>query len=311
MDYHFGELFYHYTTRSAAFEQILPTGKLRFSPYARVNDPLENKPWRLVGQYAIGGAADLERLTAAQHGFGGFDRGTSLVWASAKLLALTVDAEKGYEGSAEPFGRGWSRARMWDQYAEQHRGVCLLFNRARLRRNILESLSAQKLPELYHKPVRYTAGGPRESMPEVDLAALTKSVTPALVGRFIEEHTEELFFVKTVDWESEHEYRFVVSAPDVEFVWIDYGDALEGAIVGELFPSWQRRGAIDICRQVGAVIGQMGWSSGVPRPQEFTAGAVLAPRGPAEEAIAAQADLLARFADAAEPHAARTGRTGA
>jgi hypothetical protein len=83
VDYHFGELFYHYTTLSAAFEQILPTGKLRFSPYARVNDPLENKPWRLVGQYAIGGAADLERLTAAQHGFGAFDRGTSLVWASA------------------------------------------------------------------------------------------------------------------------------------------------------------------------------------------------------------------------------------
>jgi hypothetical protein len=310
VDYHFGELFYHYTTRSVAFEHILPTGKLRFSPYARVNDPLENKRWRPVGEYALGGGApDPERLKAATHAFAAFEHGAGLVWTSAKLLALTVDAE-GYVGAAEPFGRGWSRARMWDQYAEQHEGVCLLFNSARLRRNILESLSSQNLIELYHKRVCYTSGGPRERMPHVDLAAL-KDVTPALVGRFIKEHNEELFFVKTVDWESEHEYRFVVTAPDVEFVWIDYGDALEGAIVGECFPAWQRRGAIDICQQVGAVIGQMNWSSGAPRPQKFTAGAVLAPQGPAEEAIAAQANLAARFADAAEPALRKPGCTGA
>jgi hypothetical protein len=180
-----------------------------------VNDPLENKRWRPPGQYALRGAADGETLKAATRGFVDFGRGLDRVWESAKLLALTVDAEAGYEGAAGPFGRGWSRARMWDQYAEQHKGVCLLFNRAKLQRNILESLSSQKLTESYYKPVCYTEGGPWEKRLQVDLAPLTEGVTPALVGDYIKKHSEELFFVKTMDWKSEHEYRFVVTAPDV------------------------------------------------------------------------------------------------
>jgi hypothetical protein len=35
----------------------------------------------------------------------------------AKLLSLPVDAPS-YTGTAEIFGRGWARARMWEQYAD-------------------------------------------------------------------------------------------------------------------------------------------------------------------------------------------------
>jgi hypothetical protein len=120
MDYPVGELFYHYTRRSAAFEHILPTRKLRFSPYARMKDPLENKPWPLAAPYDLTGRRDLDRegLKAAARDLHDLDG----EWASAKLLALTVDAETGYENdSAKPFGGGWSRARMWEQYAQKQK----------------------------------------------------------------------------------------------------------------------------------------------------------------------------------------------
>lgn len=49
-----------------------------------------------------------------------------------------------------------------------------------------------------------------------------------------------LFFLKTRDWETEFEYRFVLTAPDTDQVFAEYGDALEAVIVGEKFPQWQR-----------------------------------------------------------------------
>lgn len=48
---------------------------------------------------------------------------------------------------------------------------------------------------------------------------------------------------RTLDWASEHEYRFVVTAPDQEYVRVGFGDALKAVIVGERFPAWQRPGA--------------------------------------------------------------------
>jgi hypothetical protein len=270
VDYPPGEFFYHYTTRSAAFEQILPTGKLRLSPYARVNDPLESKPWTLQGRWGIGPDLDLERPERA---FRDFVQGAHVIWASAKLLALTIDAEKGYGGKARPFGRGWSRARMWDQYAEQHQGVCLLFRRRKLRRHVLQSLNAQGLAAAYNKPVRYTAGGPAERILQLDLGALAEDVTPAFVTRFVEDHNDDLFFLKTRDWETEHEYRFVVTASDGDYVFVEYADALEAVILGERFPPWQRAGALETCAKAGANIAQMTWAAGVPRPEALQDGA--------------------------------------
>ena len=49
----YGDYFFHYTTRDAAFGHILPTRKLRMSPYSAMRDPLEKQevavPWQLLG----------------------------------------------------------------------------------------------------------------------------------------------------------------------------------------------------------------------------------------------------------------------
>jgi hypothetical protein len=46
MDLEAGSYFFHYTTREAAFEYILPERQLRLSPYARMRDPLKAQaPW--------------------------------------------------------------------------------------------------------------------------------------------------------------------------------------------------------------------------------------------------------------------------
>ena len=192
------------------------------------------------------------------------------IWASARLLALTVDASEGYEGPASCFGRGWSRAPMWEQYAGAHRGACLVFARDELTDQISKSLVRQGLATPYHRKVDYTEEGPAGAIPRLDLERLVEEgVEESAVASFVEAHHDPLFFLKTRDWASEHEYRFVVTCPDQLNVRVDFGDALKAVVVGERFPDWQRPGAIRACATAKAQPYHLLWSSRRPLPQPF------------------------------------------
>jgi Protein of unknown function (DUF2971) len=152
---------------------------------------------------------------------------------------------------------------MWDQYGEKHTGVCLLFEQRALEENVIGSLLDQGLAPPYHKRIRYTSRGPTEAL--MRFPPLTRT-DPHAVSRYVEEHNDDLFFLKTRDWESEFEYRFVVTAPGEDYVYVDYGHALEAVIVGERFPRWQRPRAIAICQVADADAARISWRTGAPRP---------------------------------------------
>lgn len=160
---------------------------------------------------------------------------------------------------------------MWEQYAEQHAGVCLLFERKQLAERVRESLLGQDFPPPYHRTVEYTPEGPGGGL-TLDLGSLAGKVTPEMVATYIEDHHDELFFLKTDDWRTEVEYRFVVTAMSNEAVFVDYGDALHAVIVGEKFPTWQRAGAIETCREVKAEPLHLDWSMGHPLPISLEGG---------------------------------------
>lgn len=264
------ECFFHYTTREAAFERIVPSRQLRMSPYDRVNDPREAQPWRFIGA-SFPGESPSE---SDRHGeaYWRFTAEAHEIWGSAKLLALTIDApvDAGYEGAAAAFGRGWARARMWDQYAEKHAGVCLMFDRDKLTESIRSSLASQGLAAPYCRPVEYSDDGLHA--PLLDLNALAgDDVSARVVRTFVEEHHDELFFLKNTDWQTEFEYRFVVTAPDSDFVFVDYDDALEAVIVGHAFPPWQRAGAVQLCDAMETSARRIIWSNGRPMLSRMTA----------------------------------------
>ena len=135
-----GDFFYHYTTREAAFEHILPDRTMRLSPAHVVRDPLESNPAFLAASYGItdNPEADHERQAVAM------DAGMKLqrLRRSSKVLSMTIDADE-YTGDAEVFGRGYARARMWEQYAENHEGVCLMLRREAFNERALTQLKAR------------------------------------------------------------------------------------------------------------------------------------------------------------------------
>jgi hypothetical protein len=90
------------------------------------------------------------------------------------------------------------------------------------------------------------------------------------VASYIEDHNDELFFQKTLDWQTEHEYRFVTTARPNQPLYASYGDALAGIVVGERFPDWQRPAALKAGRAVDVEPAIMNWRVTFPPPVPLT-----------------------------------------
>ena len=187
--YEDGTWLFHYTTRRAAFEDILPKKRMRFSPYTEMRDPLENK-WLFNSSYTIPTGMPDDDPNHPDRTQAFLEARAAAIRESAKVLSLTLDAP-GFE-EAPLFGRGWARARMWEQYAENHAGVCLLFRRDAIIERVTESLRSQGLPGPYNRRVAYTQRGTGGGLP-LNLDEIGQ-VDEQWVNEFVERTTTSCSF---------------------------------------------------------------------------------------------------------------------
>jgi hypothetical protein len=253
-----GEYFFHYTSREAAFGGILPDGSLRLSPYRVMRDPLENQHWRFT--FSGSGPRDDTELMEDLARYDEFERrANNGIRDRSYLLSLTIDAQPRPDGEREPFCRGWARARMWEQYAEKHRGVCLVFDRERLADHFDRSVKNAGIARFYRRAVAYEGAGMlKPIIPHHELD------DPDFLDRYIAANADSLFFTKTRDWETEHEFRFVAIAGDDVSLSVEYGDALVAVIAGEQLPAWERPAVESACQRVDAQALRILWKNWRP-----------------------------------------------
>jgi Protein of unknown function (DUF2971) len=212
-----------------------------------MRDPFEAQPWRFTfAGYGGPDPNDKDALAAQASEYLRFQREFNEgVRDCSHLLSLTIDAEPDVAGEQEPFCCGWARARMWEQYAENHRGVCLVFDREGLTDAVLRSNAGVAV---YNQPVVYDSDGLRK--PTVDRDALEKE--RGYAARYIDDNHESLFFTKARDWETEHEFRFVALARDDRLRSVKYGASLTAVIAGERLPEWEKTAVVAACNSAGA-----------------------------------------------------------
>lgn len=189
-----------------------------------------------------------------------------------RLISFTIDATTGYGKYDQPFMRAWARALMWEQYASDHAGVCIAFDRERTTNELLTRLTEHGS----------TGSGEVEYSPRgfSDTDASTVDVDDFReeddfnddVARFVVAHEQELFFRKTLDWQSEHEFRITLTpdlGSDAEYVSVPYGGAesIRAVILGERFPTWQIPAAKWVCERCGVPLLQLQWLGGQPEPR--------------------------------------------
>ena len=86
-----GRYFYHYTKWKTASEKIIPTGKLRLSPYARMSDPLEAMA-PMLGAGVSYSPGDEEAATKLGLAHVEAQEELGRLRSCTKVLSLTVDA---------------------------------------------------------------------------------------------------------------------------------------------------------------------------------------------------------------------------
>jgi hypothetical protein len=242
----------HYTTAAVAFEHVLPERRLRMSPYRVMRDPAENKD-------IVPGTAFRGDQPDAEQGWAAAVAGIKRIRDDCRVLSLTRDAaDQGVYGSC------WARPRMWEQYADVHRGACLVFDRERfvgITRAELNQVGSFWLDE-----VRYTAAGIAESAARniIDERIFDPDQRSQAVAEFIVNNSDDFFFLKSSDFESEHEYRAVLMAGRGEYAYVGLRDALVAVIAGERFPDWQVPGAAEVCEEAGVKLRRMHWENGRP-----------------------------------------------
>lgn len=257
----------HYTKADTAFQFIVPSLTLRMSAYSRMSDPFENRELMFSGRSRTPKSEDDMREL---HGpFVDVCESIQRVRNRMLLLSFTVDATEGYTAADRPFMHAWARARMWQQYASDHAGACIVFDRERTIGNITAELHQVGSPT--SAEVAYSAQGFRgTSAADLNLDSFREDYSQKF-GEFVRRNERDLFFTKTLDWQTEYEFRITVFPNEPArdgYLSVSFGGAksIRAVIVGENFPTWQIPAAKAACDRHAITLLKMTWPGGRPWP---------------------------------------------
>lgn len=222
-------LVYHYTTKSTALDFILKDRTLKLGSISKTNDPKEKKQWSFTP--ATNGASDLTKVNAKD-----LSEGLSRALKQNTKVACFCRDQQPLSGDhiRDIFFRGWSKPRMWAQYAENHTGVCLVFDRQRLDEAVVRAFGfyskVYRGEVLYvNRSIAYDWGG--------DFTAHMDAINQHGFDRYAEMHFDEfrrtLFFEKMHDWRDESEFRWIVADNDAEDKFVNIAASLVGIIYGD------------------------------------------------------------------------------
>ncbi len=248
---------YHYTS-AEKLALILLNGLLRLGPYSATRDPRENASW--YPTLSSPPDFDTSRVDVADI----WSRLDAAMRQRAKLACLTMDR---LTDDVWPHtSRGWGRARMWEQYADRHRGAVLIFDQVKLTEIIEQGMSRPVL----HGQVAYTTGPWSHALLEgVDLVDIHTRGVRAVATDLIESAGREFFFQKDRDWSDESEYRYVVVS-DSEAEFVPIRDALVAIVLGQEYPRYEKVVLSQRLSQAGvqaAAVAQLNWLNGYPHAQ--------------------------------------------
>ncbi len=222
------QLLYHYTKMSTARNHIFRTGRLRMSDFRLMNDPKESRMWK----FGLTGAKCGDMKCKEWDELGA--KLSTRFKEHARVMCFCRDVEPLTGDHMGDIGRrGFARPRMWAQYAENHTGVCLVFDRVKLSEQIKQACAKAwiVIGSKVNYRDRHIAADLRGHY-EINLDWLERLGFEQYWRQHIRQFGQRLFFEKMEDWRDEWEYRYVAFFEDTPEVFVDMADALVGVAFG-------------------------------------------------------------------------------
>jgi hypothetical protein len=192
---------FHYTKLGNA-RVIASTQSFRLGAMATMNDPREYQAAEPVTmRTSPSRGLTRDEVDAAIRAFVGRR-------LEMRVASFTADAALGSPQSvARAAGRGYTRPSLWAHYADRHRGVCLVLDRAEFTR----LLDATFADHFVNGEVDYVDGvDPDDWSGILDLDDVARRGIDTAVGDHLRTHLIRLAFTKNADWSPEREWRCCV-----------------------------------------------------------------------------------------------------
>lgn len=233
---------YHYTDSDKALQHILKDRTLLLNSFLRTNDPKESKEWKMI-PFTVQPNPGNDFIESTLH-----KEVAARLKSSAYLSCFCSDLpDLTGDHTQDILKRGLARPRMWAQYADKHRGFCLVFDKALLIKKVAEQLPNS---EIIHGRVSYLDRSwinrldPHAFRVEYDY--LVQVGLEKYCQLHMKHYAKELYFDKLGDWRDEHEWRIVVldshNAPPL----IRFEEALIGVVHGDNTPEEISKAAVSL-----------------------------------------------------------------
>ncbi len=236
-DKYFGDdVVFHYTSHDTALKKILPSMNLRFSSFRNVNDPME-KIRSTVSLFWEGSPDfDVENFDHEKY----MSDMEKVRLDECKLLCFTTsESNLKFTGNHifdndNYYKSGFFKLRMWAQYGENHRGICLAFDKESIL-NVMEKSYDNKI---YHENVKYSDStlNVRGAYQVRACKELVDNFRDYFIDYHIEQNKTQLYFTKNLDWKDENEYRILMLREEKEDCYIEIQKALKAVFCGIDFP---------------------------------------------------------------------------
>jgi len=259
------EFITYYCKSSTAMEYILEKKQLRFSSLVETNDPIEAIKKDMVFireiQKSLGNNNKYKELTS------------NLKWSimNTKIACFCQNRKHNPRKDELVFNKGYPKPRMWAQYGEDQKGICIIFNKIKLIQKCRKYRENNKVYslQLVKGSIYYTNAIIRLqnifTIMDADLVLTEK--------QFIQRKERYLFRTKFLDFKDEHEYRiaFIPHKNTDESVigvlpdlYIDISECIEGIICGSKFNKVYHKIIIDYAKLFNVNAYQLSFKKGYP-----------------------------------------------
>jgi len=221
------DILYHYTKTTTALEHILYNKKLRLSDRGNSRDPIENMNPSLWISFGVINLSELKgiQIEKARDDMQRVVNDIEERMKQLKQVCFCMNDNKNYkENDIKPLEYfGCMKPRMWEQYADNYNGVCLILSKNKL----LKPLDDDNYKR---RNINYTN---YEELKKIDLEIGFQE----MFNLGYENSKQMLFdkmgediFKKPKDYEGENEYR-ICSYSDKGILDINIESALKGIVV--------------------------------------------------------------------------------
>lgn len=253
-------LLYHYTSMRVARDYIVKSRTLRMGSFRNTNDPKESKNW----EFNLGTNEKRDMLEFNQRELS--KKLSDAFKDHARVLCLSRDTPPLTGNQLEDISkRGYAKPRMWAQYADRHKGVCLVLDRKLMDQAVATACAkafAVYCGNITYRDQSVVPGWEGDYMINVD------ELDRRGFERYWRDHVatfkKRLFFEKMADWRDEREFRYVAFSDEAEDIYVDISRALVGVMFGDSAEESEVDALIDVLLPTSVEMMGLKWKNCSP-----------------------------------------------